>query len=173
MKKLISLLLVLMLCLSLVPAVFAEEAAPAEEPAAELETVTEEEPSNVAEEIFTEGPMVENETKAYLSAGDLIRFIPVVIDVTKSYVEVQGYFVNMNSNITISDFTNFEMDIYQGGDFIISGYFGKINSFSVYPLSAKYQSFTFTGDYTYGLNTGSYTCDDLTCAAVGFSFSSR
>lgn len=102
------------------------------------------------------------------SMGDLIRFIPITIDVSRNEVTVEGYFINLN-DVAISNFRDFEMDVYRNNQLLISGYFGNINSFTVYPGVACYQSFTFVGSHN--LNTGFYVCDDVCYAVTAFRFS--
>lgn len=102
------------------------------------------------------------------SMGDLIRFIPITIDVSRNEVTVEGYFINLN-DVPVSNFRDFEMDVYRNNQLLISGYFGNINSFTVYPGVACYQCFTFMGSHN--LNTGFYVCDDLCYAVTAFQFS--
>lgn len=97
-------------------------------------------------------------TGASADMGDLIRFIPTEITVSTNKVLVEGYFVNLNDDVTVKNFTNFEMDVYLDGDLLVSGSFGTINEFSVKPMGVKYQSFTFNGEHD--LNEGTYTCGD-------------
>ena len=95
--------------------------------------------------------------------GDLLRFLPTEIDVQENQVIVQGYFVNLNRNITVKDFTEFEIAVYLSGDLLVEGEFGDINAFSIGPMGTKFQSFTFQGPHE--LNEGTYTCDD-SCYAI-------
>lgn len=100
--------------------------------------------------------------------GDLIRFLPTEIEVLENKVTVEGYFVNLNKNTTVKNFTDFEMQVYLSGDLLVEGDFGDINQFSIPPLSVKYQSFTFNGPHD--LNEGTYTCDDDFYASFTCSF---
>ena len=100
--------------------------------------------------------------------GDLIRFLPTQIEVLENKVTVEGYFVNLNKNVTVKNFTDFEMKVYLSGDLLVEGDFGDINQFSIAPLSVKYQSFTFNGSHE--LNEGTYTCDDDFYASFTCSF---
>lgn len=102
------------------------------------------------------------------SMGDLIRFIPITIDVSYNEVTVEGFFVNMN-DVSISNFREFEMDVYRNNQLLISGYFGDINNFTVYPGRTQYQGFTFRGSHN--LNNGFYVCDDFCYAVPVFRFS--
>lgn len=102
--------------------------------------------------------------------GDLVRFIPTNIEVSTSKTVVEGYFVNLSYNKAVSDFTDFEMDVFVKGRKVIGGNFGDINSFTVSPLGMKYQSFTFNDDYTDELDIGSYVCSDDVYASFGSSF---
>ena len=95
--------------------------------------------------------------------SDLIRFIPTEIVVSTNKVEVSGYFVNLNGDVTVKDFTDFEMEVYQDGELLVEGSFGEIDAFSIKPLSVQYQSFTFDGAHE--LNEGTYSCGDTIYAA--------
>lgn len=90
--------------------------------------------------------------------SDLIRFIPTEIIVSTDKVEVSGYFVNLNEDVTVKNFTDFEMAVYQDGDLLVEGSFGEIDAFSIKPLRVQYQSFTFDG--AHDLNEGTYSCGD-------------
>ena len=102
-------------------------------------------------------------TSASADISDLIRFIPTEIVVSTNKVEVSGYFVNLNADVTVKDFTDFEMEVYQDGELLVEGSFGEINAFSIKPLSVQYQSFTFNG--AHDLNEGTYSCGDTIYAA--------
>ena len=95
--------------------------------------------------------------------SDLLRFIPTEIIVSTDKVEVSGYFVNLNADVTVKDFTDFEMEVYQDGELLVEGSFGEINAFSIRPLSVQYQSFAFNGGHD--LNEGPYSCGDTIYAA--------
>ena len=95
--------------------------------------------------------------------SDLLRFIPTEIIVSTDKVEVSGYFVNLNADVTVKDFTDFEMEVYQDGELLVEGSFGEIDAFSIKPLSVQYQSFTFDGAHE--LNEGTYSCGDTIYAA--------
>lgn len=110
---------------------------------------------------------------ANTDVADLIRFIPTSVEVTTSKTVVAGYFVNLNYNRTVSNFTKFNMSVFDGGDKLIEGSFGTINSFEIAPLGMKYQSFSFSGDYTNVMRPGKYTCGDQVYASFSCSFSSE
>lgn len=95
--------------------------------------------------------------------SDLLRFIPTEIIVSTDKVEVSGYFVNLNADVTVKDFTDFEIAVYQDGELLVEGNFGEIDAFSIKPLSVQYQSFTFDGAHE--LNEGTYSCGDTIYAA--------
>ena len=101
-------------------------------------------------------------TSASADISDLIRFIPTEIVVSTNKVEVSGYFVNLNADVTVKDFTDFEMEVYQDGELLVEGSFGEIDAFSIKPLSVQYQSFTFNG--AHDLNEGTYSCGDAVYA---------
>ena len=103
--------------------------------------------------------------------GDLIHFIPTVITVEEDSVSVEGYFINLNEDKVVSNFTDVEMAIYTEGELLIDGSFGAINEFSVQPLSAVYQVFNFNMEHS--LNPGTYVCGDSEYAIVTCSFSYR
>lgn len=100
--------------------------------------------------------------------GDLIRFLPTEIEVQEDKVVVEGYFVNLNQDITVKNFTDFEMAVYLSGDLLVEGEFGEINEFSIKSMGTKYQSFTFNGPHE--LNEGIYTCDDSFYVTFACSF---
>ena len=101
--------------------------------------------------------------------ADLLRYIPTEIVVTSDTVSVHGYFINMNESTAIMDLEDFEMDVYDGEDLIISGAFGTLNSFTVLPQGMVYQEFLWDNDGSY--NVGDYTCSDSTYALIGCTFS--
>lgn len=92
------------------------------------------------------------------SVGDLIRFVPTKLTVEYNKVKVDGYFVNLNSECSVSDFREFDMSVYMEGRLLVDGDFGTINSFEVKAMGIYPQSFTFNGSHS--LNYGTYTCDD-------------
>ena len=94
--------------------------------------------------------------------SDLIRFIPTEIIVSANKVEVSGYFVNLNEDVTVKNFTDFEIEVYQDGELLVEGSFGEIDAFSIKPLSVQYHSFTFNG--AHDLNEGTYSCGDTVYA---------
>lgn len=114
-------------------------------------------------------PAASASSSAEPTVGDLIHFIPTTVDVEDNAVTVYGYFINLNKNYRVSNFKEYEMDLYIDGELIISGEFGTINSFTVEPLGMVYQSFTFNG--AHDLNVGSYVAGDDWYCVVGCSFS--
>ena len=104
------------------------------------------------------------------SRGDLLHFIPTVITVTANKVTVEGYFVNLNTDVSVSNFRDFEMSVYHGDELIIKGDFGKINDFTIRPLRAQYQSFTFTGSHN--LRSGTTVCTDSYYCSFSCTFTS-
>lgn len=124
----------------------------------------------VAETVSTEGPIVDKGTdKATPSEGELIHFIPTTIDVTSENVKVSGYFINLNSDVSVGNFEDFEMDVYRNGSYLVGGSFGKIHEFMIRPFSVKAHSFTFTGG-DHGLTHGSYSCDDRCYSVINCTF---
>lgn len=105
------------------------------------------------------------------SRGDLIRFIPTFITVEPRSVTVEGYFVNLNKDIDVGNFDNFEMSVYLDGELLVEGDFGEINQFMIKPMRTQFQSFTFNG--AHDLNEGEYACSDMYYAVVSCDFSYR
>lgn len=101
--------------------------------------------------------------------SDLIRFIPTEITVSANKVVVVGYFVNLNENYTVKNFKDFDMEVYQDGELLVSGSFGQINEFAVKPLGVQYQSFTFNGSHD--LNEGTFSCGDTVYATFTCKYS--
>ena len=161
MKRALAFLLAVMLFFSLGTNVYADD----------ISIPEPEDGFNMSEASSTENPVAPKDpTKATLSYGDLIRYIPISLDVTSTKVTVYGYFVNLNTNVSVGQFRNFDMDIYIDGDFLVGGTFGTIPNFSISPLSTYYQCFTFTGSF-YNLNSGSYQCDDTIYCTFACNFS--
>jgi hypothetical protein len=165
MKKGLSIILAVMLCLVFAGSAFAGEAPAEESYVNSTETISTEPGATLKKTAAAEEANKAGGSTP--STGELLRFIPITIDVESSKVVVSGYFINMSNN-TVSNFTDFEMDAYMNGTLLVSGYFGNINKFTVYPGSTKYQTFTFTGSH--GLNAGSYVCDDTFYCVTAFSF---
>jgi len=105
------------------------------------------------------------------SVGDLIRFVPTQITVSNNEVDVDGYFVNLNTKCDVMDFTDFDMTVYLDGSLLVDGRFGAINSFTVKAMGVYPQSFGFSGSHN--LRNGVYTCDDHFYATFGASFKTR
>ena len=59
--------------------------------------------------------------------GDLIRFLPTEIEVLENKVTVEGYFVNLNKNTTVKNFTDFEMQVYLSGDLLVEDAFEEMD----------------------------------------------
>lgn len=107
------------------------------------------------------------------SKGDLVRFVPTEIEVDEdSEVWVKGYFLNLNEDVTVKNFKEVDLTIYYNGEKIVEGDFGTINKFSVKPLSAVYQSFTFSGVES-SLSEGHYDCDESVYSKFSAKFSSE
>ena len=118
--------------------------------------------------MFLYAPMA---SAAQPDTGDLIKFVPTKVTVKSREVTVEGYFVNMNENYIVKNFREFEMDVYKDGELLVSGEFGTINQFSIYPLRMKFQSFTFKGSHS--LNTGTYVANDGFYCKVSMRFTSQ
>lgn len=102
-------------------------------------------------------------TSTRADMSDLIRFIPTEIIVSANLVEVKGYFVNLNADVTVKNFTDFEIAVYQDGRLLVESSFGEIDPFSITPLGVQYQSFVFDGSHE--LMEGTYSCGDTIYAA--------
>lgn len=103
-----------------------------------------------------------------LTPGDFLRYIPVGIAVTDSAVQVYGYFTNLNSNCTVSNFRDFSLDVYMDDYLIASGYFGTIDYFEIEPEGVLYHTFVFPGRS--GLVPGAYVCEDDDCCVLSCTF---
>lgn len=163
MKKILSLILAISMILAVAVCAHAENA---EDTGNQTSDISSE--ANATQKKEEENQNEEATKDSGISMGDLIRFIPITIDVSRNEVTVEGYFINLNDR-SVSNFKDFEMDVYRNNQLLISGYFGTINSFTVLPGKACYQSFTFTGPHN--LNTGFYVCDDICYAVTCFRFS--
>ncbi len=101
--------------------------------------------------------------------GDLIKFIPTKYTVTSNRISVEGYFVNMNTDKIVKNFTDFEMKFYDSdGDLLASGNFGDLNTFSISPLRMKAYTFNYNGSHN--LKTGTYVAGDAYCCVISMSF---
>ncbi len=157
MKKLFTVLLVFLMVFTFASAVWAQE----------FEIPEDGDPANEAIMFGTDDLV----TKAGNSViAERIRYIPIEVYVTSQRVEIYGYFVNMNNSTYVKNFRDFSLSLYQDGEFLLSATFGNLNSFTIPPLSMRYQSFTITG--WHNLNSGDYICDDGSYAYTGFNFSS-
>ena len=165
MKKILALLLALSLCLGMSMCAYAEEA---EEPVSnETETVSDEEAAATDEKEAADAAGDEAKSR-YDYLGEKIHFVPQRIIVAPNRVEVQGYFINLNSDYAVGNFENFKMDVYQGRDLLVSGHFGTVNRFILEPFGTKYQTFIFNGRHR--LNNGKYACDDRTHCVCSYRF---
>lgn len=125
---------------------------------------------NNSESVDFNNPVAQvDEDKATPSVGQLIRFIPVTIDVTRNEVKVRGYFVNMNESKAVGSFEKVKMNVYRDGKFLVGGNFGTIHDFIIDPLSLDYEGFSFGGSHD--LNTGSFACGDSYYCVLECSFS--
>lgn len=144
MKKALAFILAALMLFSLSAFAFADD---------EVETA-------VAETVSTEGPVVdESMDKGEPTKAELIRFVPTKLVVTSQSVEVHGYFVNLNTDVSVGHFTEFEMDVYDDGDYLLGGSFGTIHDFMIRPLGLKAQIFEFSGG-DHGLKHGTLACND-------------
>jgi hypothetical protein len=162
MKKLLAVLIALTLCLGTALYACAEQGEDYCESISVSET-----PEATLEKEAAEKEADESKLSG-AQIGDLIRFIPAVLEVTSNKVTVYGYFLNLNSDCSVGKFKNFKMDLYQGGTLISSGNFGNLNEFTVSPLGLK--TFTFTYNGKHRLNSGNYVCDDRIYSVCSYNF---
>lgn len=154
MKKTIALIIALVLAFSCMAVAFAE--------GVDKDTV------NDADFVDAENPVAEPDDRANPNTGDLIRFVPTVYEVTSEKTVVRGYFVNMNADYAVADFTNFKMNFYDDGDYIVGGSFGTIDSFTLEPKRLEYDAFAFWENT--GLKPGTYVCSDRHYCVVTCDF---
>ena len=101
--------------------------------------------------------------------GYYIRFIPTVITAGTDSLKVEGYFVNLNDDLEVKNFTEFNLSLYQNNKLIVKGNFGTINQFTVAPLGMKKQTFTFKGKHS--MKVGTYACDEKYSCTFSCKFS--
>ncbi|MBR5111703.1 MAG: hypothetical protein IK099_16100 [Clostridia bacterium] len=101
--------------------------------------------------------------------GYYIRFIPTTITVGSDTIKVVGYFVNLNTDVAVKNFKEFEMSVYENNKLVAKGDFGTINQFTVEPLGLWKQSFTFNGKHS--MKTGTYACDEKYSCTFSCKFS--
>lgn len=107
-------------------------------------------------------------TFAEPSVGQLLRYIPTTITITEDETILEGYIVNLNTEYTISDFTDMEMTVWQAGEELFGGVIGDVE-LEVAPLSATYFCISF--DSNFDLNSGEYDCDDNVYVTFSAGFS--
>lgn len=100
--------------------------------------------------------------------GDLIQYIPTQVTIKKDWIKIEGYFINLNENVRVKNFTDYSMKLYYDGDIVTSADFGDLEQFYVSPLSAKKYTFTITGEHDW--KTGKYVCDGLWYTTRSFSY---
>jgi len=100
--------------------------------------------------------------------GERIRYIPVQIVTGDGKSTVSGYFVNLDDTTQVSNFTDFDMDLYYHDELLLSGNLGSLNQFEVAPLGLTYQTLTFDS----GEDSASVqNCFDAIYAPFGCEFS--
>ena len=104
------------------------------------------------------------------SRGDLIHFVPTTIDISYSCITVVGYFVNLNTDCEISNFRDFEMNVYHNGDLIVTGDFGTLSPVTVAPLGVQKHTLNFNGTYP-NMEYGSFVCTDTYYCSFSCTFS--
>jgi hypothetical protein len=162
MKKFLALLLALVMCVSAFTVAYA----------ADVDVPNEAETTGSESMVGESGKVADDQDpadKASANLGDMIRFIPLTIDVSYNKVVVDGYFVNLSTTYHVGSFRDVTMDVYEGGSFLIGADFGTIHDFTLNPLSSVRQSFAFNG--WHNLNYGSYSCGDDFYCVVACTFS--
>ena len=101
--------------------------------------------------------------------GYYIRFLPTLITVGNDYIKLEGYFVNLNSDVAVKNFKEFEMSVYENNKLIAKGNFGTINQFTVEPLGMWKQTFTYNGKHS--MKIGTYSCDEKYSCTFSCKFS--
>ena len=101
------------------------------------------------------------------TTADLFRFVPTDIEVTSQHVLVKGYFINMNTRTTISNLTNYEMEVYEDGELLVSGSFGTVKV-TVPPQGMAYHEFEYSPNSNF--NLGTYSCNETYNAGVSCGF---
>ncbi len=100
--------------------------------------------------------------------GDRVKFIPILVTVTKNAISVEGYFINMNEDLAVKNFSDVEISLYRGGDLWTKAKFGEINQFTVEPLGMVFQKFTFTKKHK--IDPGTYVAKDNFYCVVSMHF---
>lgn len=100
--------------------------------------------------------------------GDLVRYIPFAVSIDDQYVQVYGYFTNLNPDCSVSNFRDFSMSVVMDNVLIASGSFGTLDSFTIGPEDVLYHNFIFEGSN--GLYPGTYICDDEDVAIISCTF---
>lgn len=99
--------------------------------------------------------------------ADRLRYIPVEIVVQEKSVKVSGYFLNLNTDVTIKDLTDLDIAIYSGEDLLVDGSFGDVDVV-LSPLGLDKWTLNFNGEHS--LNKGTYSCDDSCYATFSCGF---
>lgn len=100
--------------------------------------------------------------------GERIHFVPIQILTENGKSTVSGYFVNLNGTKQVSDFSDFEMDLYYHDELLLTGKFGSLKRFDVAPLGLTYQTFTFNANEDL---SAVQNCFDAIYASFGCGFS--
>lgn len=84
-----------------------------------------------------------------------IDYVATSVSVVGTTVKIKGYFQN-NTSKTVSNFTDFDMTLWQGRSKILAVEFDALQYFSLAPGGRINYDFTVTN--VYGLNPGYYFC---------------
>ncbi len=100
--------------------------------------------------------------------GERLRFVPIQIVTENGKSTVSGYFVNLNDTIQISNFTDFDMDLYYHSDLLLTGNLGSLDQLKVEPLGLTYRTLTFDANEDFA---EVQDCFDAIYAPFGCGFS--
>jgi len=96
------------------------------------------------------------------SAAGTITYIPVTLIVEKNSVTVEGMFRN-TFNYDVGNFTEFELDLYEGSELLISAYFDSLSRFNVPAHDITRHTLVIEGRHN--LPLGTYNCNTYDISA--------
>lgn len=115
---------------------------------------------------------IENGLCDSVQTSDLVRYVPTVITINSDDVVVDGYFVNLNEDLSVSNFEDVELEIYFEDALLVRGDFGTINRFTVKEGASVRQKFHFNYRPS-RISNGTYVCDGSFYARMSCKFSFR
>lgn len=91
-----------------------------------------------------------------------IHFIPTEVIAESNKVKVVGYFVNLNDDVEVLNFKEFNMTVYYNEKVIAEGSFGKLPEFTIPALGMRKQTLKF--NVRKNIKVGTYICgEDFRC----------